>query len=158
MLSLASNTAGARASNPLLPGHPPFNLGPAFVRHPVGSRSCDGRGAKRFYQRKAEWVGLADRHPELFERARQIERKVLSDAGVDGDKSYDDFAMQGRTYTWSQGETLDDLLARRDEILQRHYEAMERAKSRQRDLPLVAALESALDEDDDTAACTVCAL
>lgn len=111
-----------------------------------------------FYQRKAEWVGLADRHPELFERAKQIERKVLGDAGVDGDKSYDDFAMQDRTYTWSQGETLDELLARRDEILQRHYEAVERAKSRQRDLPLVAALESALDEDDDTAACTVCAL
>ena len=30
-----------------------------------------------FYQRKAEWVGLADRHPDLFERAVAIEQKVL---------------------------------------------------------------------------------
>ena len=34
-----------------------------------------------FYQRKAEWIGLAERHPELFERAVAIEQKVLQDAG-----------------------------------------------------------------------------
>lgn len=110
-----------------------------------------------FYQRKAEWVGLADRHPELFERARQIERKVLAEAGVSGDKSYDEFAMEGRAYTWSGGETLDELLARRDEILDRHRAAMERAEKSRRNLPLVEALASALDEDDDSSACTVCA-
>jgi hypothetical protein len=111
-----------------------------------------------FYQRKSEWVGLADRHPELFERAMAIEKKVLSDAGLAGDASYDDYAMQGRQYTWSGGETLDDLLARRDEILERHREAINRAKERKRDLPLVDALSEALDEEDDTMACTVCAL
>jgi hypothetical protein len=111
-----------------------------------------------FYQRKAEWVGLAERHPDLFERAKQIERKVLTEAGLAGDASYDDYAMSGRQYTWSQGETLDDLLARRDEILERHREAIRRAKERKRDLPLVDALDEALDEDDDTMACTVCAL
>ena len=111
-----------------------------------------------FYQRKAEWVGLADRHPDLFRRAVQIEKKVLSDAGVDGDKSYDDYAMKGREYTWSGGETLEELIARRDEIMERHREAMERARSKQRNLPLVDALDSALAEDDDTMACTICAL
>lgn len=111
-----------------------------------------------FYQRKAEWVGLAERHPDLFHRAVQIEKKVLSDAGVAGDKSYDDYAMQGREYTWSGGETLEELLARRDEILERHEEAMERARSKQRNLPLVEALDSALAEDDDALPCTVCAL
>jgi hypothetical protein len=111
-----------------------------------------------FYQRKSEWVGLAERHPDLFERAKAIERKVLAEAGITGDKSYDDYAMAGRQYTWSQGETLDELLARRDEILERHREAIDRAKARQRDLPLVDALAEALDEEDDTMACTVCAL
>ena len=38
-----------------------------------------------FYQRKAEWIGLAERHPDLFERAVAIERKTLRDAGIDGD-------------------------------------------------------------------------
>jgi predicted RNase H-like HicB family nuclease len=111
-----------------------------------------------FYQRKAEWVGLADRHPELFERAKQIERKVLAEAGLAGDASYDDYAMQGRQYTWSQGETLDDLLARRDEIIDRHREAVRRASESGRDLPLVDALNQALDADDDAMPCTVCAL
>jgi hypothetical protein len=111
-----------------------------------------------FYQRKSEWVGLADRHPVLFERAKAIEKKVLADAGITGDKSYDDYAMKGRQYTWSGGETLDELLARRDEILERHRNAIERAKARRRNLPLVDALSEALDEEDDTEACTVCAL
>lgn len=111
-----------------------------------------------FYQRKSEWVGLADRHPEMFERARQIEKKVLTDAGISGDASYDDYAMQGRQYTWSGGETLDELLARRDEILDNHLTAIDRAKARRKNLPLVDALSEALDEEDDTDACTVCAI
>lgn len=109
-----------------------------------------------FFQRKAEWVGLADRHPELFDRARQIEQKNLADAGVNGDADYAQFAS-ARGYTWSQGETLDELLARREEITARHGEAMDRARSNKTHLPLVDALAEALDEDDDTAACTVCA-
>lgn len=51
-----------------------------------------------FFQRKHEWVGLADRHPELFERAVEYEDKV----------NYQATAMRGRQYTWSQGESLRD--------------------------------------------------
>ena len=64
-----------------------------------------------FYQRKAEWVGLAERHPELFQRAVAIERKVLRDAGVEGDADFRSQAMRGRQYTWSNGETLTELLS-----------------------------------------------
>src|SRR5437867_4018195 len=59
-----------------------------------------------FFQRKHEWVGLADRHPELFQRAIAYEDKV----------SYEATAMQGRDYTWSHDESLKELLARRQEI------------------------------------------
>lgn len=110
-----------------------------------------------FYQRKAEWVGLADRHPELFEKAVQIERKVLTDAGVDGDASYEDFAMEGRAYTWSGGETLPELLERRVEILSSHEAALRRAERSRENIPLHEALSLALNEDDDMEACTVCA-
>lgn len=111
-----------------------------------------------FFQRKAEWVGLADRHPDLFERAKAIESKVLRDAGASGDVSYQDVAMQGRDYTWSPGETLDELLGRRDEIMEKHEAAMERSRLNRRNLPLIEVLSSALDEDDDQDACAVCAL
>lgn len=111
-----------------------------------------------FFQRKAEWVGLAENHPDLFERAVAIESKVLKDAGGDGDVSYAELAMQGRAYTWSQGETLSQLLERRSEILERHEAAMERARKGRRNIPLVEVLAQAHDDDDDAAPCTVCAL
>lgn len=111
-----------------------------------------------FYQRKAEWVGLSERHPDLFERAVAIEQKVLQDAGVNGDADFKDRAMRGRQYTWSGGETLLQLLTRRDEILERHEAAMSRAAKTRTNVPLIEALADALDEEDDTDPCTVCAL
>ena len=111
-----------------------------------------------FFQRKVEWVGLAERHPDLFERAVAIEQKVLQDAGVDGDADFSDQAMRGREYTWSGGETLVQLRSRSGEILQRHEAALSRAKSTRVNLPLIEALSEALDEDDDMMQCTVCAL
>ena len=110
-----------------------------------------------FYQRKAEWIGLAERHPELFERAVAIEQKVLLHAGADGEADFSDRAMRGRQYTWSGGETLVQLRSRRDEILARHDAAMSRAATIQANRPLVEALADALGEEDDTTPCTVCA-
>lgn len=111
-----------------------------------------------FYQRKAEWIGLSERHPDLFERAVAIEQKVLQDAGVNGDADFGDNAMKGRQYTWSGGETLVQLRARREEILERHEAAQSRARHTRTNIPLIEVLTEALDEDDDTLPCTVCAL
>lgn len=111
-----------------------------------------------FYQRKAEWVGLAERHPELYERAIAIEQKVLLDAGVDGDADFSERAMAGRQYTWSGGETLVQLRSRRAEILDKHEATMERIRKARSSVPVLEALAVALDEDDDTSACTVCAV
>ena len=109
-----------------------------------------------FYQRKAEWVGLADRHPDLFERAVAIERKVLIGAGAGQDANYEDNAMQGRAYTWSGGESLTELIARRDEIVSNHEKAMEREQGRRPNIPLFEVLAEALDSDDDSDGCAVC--
>ncbi len=111
-----------------------------------------------FYQRKAEWVGLADRHPDLWQRAVAIEQKVMKDAGADGDASFGKYGMRGRQYTWSGGESLPDLIARRDEILQRHKEALDRAATRRKDRTAWDVFAEAFNEDDDTEQCTVCAL
>ena len=112
-----------------------------------------------FYQRKTEWIGLADRHPDLFERAVAIERKVLCDAGINGNADFGNQAMRSRQYTWSRGETLLELLSRRSEILERHKATISRASNKVRtNVPLVEVLSEALDEDDDTSPCTICAL
>jgi Phosphoadenosine phosphosulfate reductase family len=111
-----------------------------------------------FYQRKAEWVGLADHHPDLFKKAVAIEQKMLLDAGADGDSSYAEQGMQGRAFTWSQGESLTELIERRDEIEAKHEVALVRARKNRKNIPLIEVLSDALDEDDDTQACTVCSL
>jgi 3'-phosphoadenosine 5'-phosphosulfate sulfotransferase (PAPS reductase)/FAD synthetase len=102
-----------------------------------------------FFQRKHEWVGLADRHPDLFEQAVAYEDKV----------KYAETAMRGRKYTWSQGESLQELLTRRDEIEERHRVALARAAARPRpNLPLIEVLSDAHDDDNDEAGCAVCHL
>ena len=111
-----------------------------------------------FFQRKAEWVGLSERHPDLWEKAVAIEQKIMKDAGADGDKSFDEFGMQGRNYTWSGGETLIQLLARKDQIMERHQQGMEREAKVARNRPLWEILGSALDDEDGGEQCSVCAL
>jgi len=111
-----------------------------------------------FFQRKAEWVGLADKHPDLFKRAVAIEQKILQDAGVSGDADFKSFGMKGRQYTWSEGETLTELLARRDEIMAKHEESLKKSKAKRKNLPLVDVLADTLDDDDEKTPCTVCHL
>ena len=101
-----------------------------------------------FFQRKAEWVGLADRHPELYEKAISYEDK----------QGYEATAMQDRQYTWSNGETLRDLRDRKDEIMDKHHAAMQREAGKRRNLPLIDVLGGVLDDEDDTDACLVCDL
>ncbi|MEV6221743.1 phosphoadenosine phosphosulfate reductase family protein [Nocardia fluminea] len=102
-----------------------------------------------FFQRKHEWVGLKERHPELFDRAVEYEEKVR----------YRDTAMKDRNYTWSQGESLPELIDRKDEIEAKHHAALERAARRVKpNRPLLEVLNDALDEDDDEAGCSVCHL
>ncbi|GAA0386916.1 phosphoadenosine phosphosulfate reductase family protein [Brevundimonas terrae] len=47
-----------------------------------------------FYQQKIEWVRLMEEHPEAFEEAKGYEKNALE---------------HGSPFTWSQGESLDDL-------------------------------------------------
>ena len=111
-----------------------------------------------FYQRKTEWIGLADRHPDLFERAVAIEQKVLHTAGVDTNADFRSRAMRGRQYTWSGGETLVNIRSRRDEILTDHKAAMSRITTKRKEIPLIDVLRDVLDEEDDSTPCVVCAL
>ncbi|RSN64667.1 phosphoadenosine phosphosulfate reductase family protein [Actinomadura sp. WAC 06369] len=102
-----------------------------------------------FFQRKHEWLGLKERHPDLFEKAIAYEEKV----------NYQATAMKDRKYTWSQGESLEELLDRREEIEAKHEAALSRAANRIKpNRPLLEVLSDALDEDDDSVGCAVCHL
>lgn len=101
-----------------------------------------------FFQRKAEWVGLEERHPDLFAKAVAYEEKV----------NYEATAMKGRTYTWAGTETLVELLSRKDLIKKRHEENLKRERASRRNVPLLEVLSDVLDDEDDSQGCLACHL
>jgi len=96
-----------------------------------------------FFQRKIEWVGLLERHPDKFEEAKAYEK-------VD--------AETGERYTWNQKESLAELSdpARVQEIKDRHGKAMEAKQKRRVNLPLVEVFSEALEDEDDDEPCYFC--
>lgn len=96
-----------------------------------------------FFQRRAEWVGLLERHPDLFEKAKEYEK-------------FDE--ETGEWYTWSGKESLEDLSQpeRIQEIKERHKIAMAAKKRRRVNLPLVEVLDEVLEEEDDDQPCFFC--
>lgn len=95
-----------------------------------------------FFQRKFEWVMLAERHPHLFQEAMKYE-KALAD---------------GRRYTWCQRETLQELLTRRNEIISNYEKDAVRKKKENSKRPLSEVLSSVLDEEDFDKPCLMCTL
>jgi 3'-phosphoadenosine 5'-phosphosulfate sulfotransferase (PAPS reductase)/FAD synthetase len=121
-----------------------------------------------FFQRKAEWIGLKERHPDKFEEAKRYEKVVV-----------DPNTGKETPYTWSQGESLVQLEQpeRIAEIKTQHERALQLEAERRRPDRLreifkngngagvrndavekFEVLQEALDSEDDTPPCTICDL
>ncbi len=101
-----------------------------------------------FFQRKYEWVSLAERHPELFERAVEYEEKV----------NFKDKASTARDYTWSRKESLRQLIERKDEIRANHEAAMARGEDLSPNQTLQDIFSDVLEDEDDEKPCMMCHL
>jgi len=90
-----------------------------------------------FFQRRSEWLGLAQQHPDLFEKAKQFEKLEN---------------INHSKYTWVEGMTLDELLKRAQEAgsMPEINSSKDKTKSWQE-------LLKEADEDDDEA-CLICSL
>lgn len=95
-----------------------------------------------FFQRKYEWVMLAKEHPDLFEKACEYEEKH----------------SDGRTFYWTQGESLRDLIKRKDQIIEDHKKSIEREKKNAPNKTLAETLEKVLDDEDVELPCIICNL
>lgn len=91
-----------------------------------------------FFQRKSEWVGLKERHPQLFEDAKQYEK-------------FD--PETGMRYTWSQGESLDELEARSEAIKQNANQKLKTISAESWQDKLATIAEEETDES-----CLICSL
>jgi hypothetical protein len=95
-----------------------------------------------FYQQKIEWVRLMEQHPERFEEAKTYEKNAIE---------------HGSPFTWSQGESLDELQKpeRVAAIRRDHAVRVARQRSRMRVNPLRPDQEP-LDMDDLYGQAKVC--
>ncbi len=90
-----------------------------------------------FFQRKSEWVGLLEQHPDLFELAK---------------------GETGERFTWSQGESLEELAD--PKRIKQIKENTEKAKtSKKKEKPnrrLIEILTDVHDDEDDEDPCLIC--
>ena len=96
-----------------------------------------------FFQRKSEWVGLLEQHPELFELA----------------KEYEKFDHEtGERFTWCQGESLEELSQpeRIAEIKANAETAMVSKKTAKPNRRLIEILTDVHDDEDDEEPCLIC--
>ncbi|HIG73039.1 MAG TPA: phosphoadenosine phosphosulfate reductase [Bacteroidetes bacterium] len=105
-----------------------------------------------FFQRRSEWVGLLENHPELFERAMAYEREDPE---------------TGERYTWGDAEPLVDLKQpeRVAQIKQRTADRLARLEQTRVGPTLLAQLfpesgllDEARDLEDPDAGCSICHL
>lgn len=91
-----------------------------------------------FFQRQDEWLGLKRNHPDLFEKAKKIEQ------------------VSGQGYTWVQGRTLNEVVARAEE---RELENKQCGKVKQSVISWQEKLRFQDDDDDpEDQACIICSL
>ena len=96
-----------------------------------------------FFQRKSEWVGLLEQHPDYFELA----------------KSYEKFNSEtGERFTWSQGESLEEL-SKPERIAQIKANTEQAKASKKKEKPnrrLIEILTDVHDDEDDEEPCLIC--
>lgn len=95
-----------------------------------------------FFQQKIEWVRLRERHPMYFQEAKQYEKNALE---------------HGSPFTWSQGESLQELEQpeRMDQVREEHELRLARARARFQSNPL-RPLKEPIDIDDLYGGAKVC--
>jgi hypothetical protein len=96
-----------------------------------------------FYQRSGEWVGLLERHPELFEQAKAYESQ-----------------RGGEQFSWRQREPLEELQRpeRVAQIKAQHSIRLEQERRQRPGRPLIDLVGAALDAEDDDQGCDICHL
>jgi len=97
-----------------------------------------------FFQRQIEWVGLMERHPELYEKAKAYEKM-----GYNGDDV---------SFTWINGTSLEGLEARKDEIKAKHKLKMEKEAMKKNGKHLSDVFKDVVSDDDQEDSCLICDL
>jgi hypothetical protein len=96
-----------------------------------------------FFQQKIEWVRLMERHPDAFREAQTYEKTALEN---------------GSPFTWSQGESLEELIQpeRVASIRTEHERRLERQRKSVRSNPLRPSATDPKELYATSESCVVC--
>lgn len=92
-----------------------------------------------FFQRQDEWLGLKENHPDLFEKAKEIERK------------------SGNGYTWVQNRTLEEVVQHAESKKSNIESKIKSIKVKQERWQDVIRYKDD-DDDPDDQSCLICSL
>ena len=97
-----------------------------------------------FFQRKIEWVGLLEKHPKLFEKAKQYEKQNYKGDHV--------------AFTWVEGMPLEDVEKNKEKIKEDYKKRMEKALTKQKGKNIKDVFKDVVNDDDQEDACLICDL
>ncbi len=95
-----------------------------------------------FFQQRMEWVGLLERHPDLFRRAMEYEKED---------------PLTGESFTWIQGESLAEL-SRPERVAQIKEQYKKRQNQQRQSQAHLGLKDVFVEEDDGVAPCLMCQL
>lgn len=108
-----------------------------------------------FFQQQVEWVGLAENHPDLFEKAKAFEQTSSDGTG---------------NYTWTDSGSLDQVIKRKETIRAKFEKRMRAQRKRPKNAKLIDIMreidpfeeadtfEAAMREMDQGEGCLICHL
>ncbi len=103
-----------------------------------------------FFQRQDEWLGLKRRHPELFQKALEMEQNV-------GQRKFDWSTAErveiGSGYTWNQAGSLEEIVVKAE-----LNEVLKKNKRRKKNMRWEDILKDELDDEPEDQACLICSL
>ena len=94
-----------------------------------------------FYQRRSEWIGLLENHPELYDKAQAYEKELAD----------------GRRFTWDRNMSLEEMRKPENvkKIKKNHKRNLARAKARSAQYEL---FDDARDWESSEKGCNICHL
>ena len=104
-----------------------------------------------FFQRRIEWIGLKENHPDQFEYAKSLEKSKATD--------------EASAFTWIPNEPLSELEKKSDAIKLDYQKQLERLKKKKRENidknPFLKGeknikIEENLSQDDVSSSCLIC--
>ena len=97
-----------------------------------------------FFQRKIEWVGLLEKHPQLFKKAKQYEKQNYK-----GDQV---------AFTWVKDMPLEEVEKNKEKIKQDYKARMQKALSKQKSKNISDVFKELVNDENQEDACLICDL